>query len=482
MKYTTLTHRILTLGLTTALAAGALVLSVSPAYAAGEGDRLDFANRADDYSKLEFLGSITLPASKGSMNDSAWLQAGPITTPSGCPDNTVRSRNKIVIQDSQFPLGSHAGELNIVADTKRPETAQPGWGLDGKPIRLTADMGSNALKDTGFQSTSPGIGGLNPLPAGDFWYVITCDPAPVGNSITVRSPYFSVKLTTDGLGAWSLPGGGPVGEDKATTTAFTAASSRLDGRVDFTATVTAEGGAVNGGTVDFVNAADQTVLATGTVLAGQATATSAAAIDPVNGVNVQAIYRGTEGFTASDPSVAQQVFGVKPSGNSSGTGDVTVLVEQREDPAPAGSVKFTAAATADLGKAKNTKTGIEATGSIEGAVVTDTRSNKSAPWVVNGKTSKFTTTAAPVTGKLNEINASALSWTPAAKTGTTLPTGATAGTAKTTLEKDRALVSWAAGGSGGAENVSQVGASLNLAAEGDFVPGSYTAKLTLTLI
>lgn len=437
-------------------------------------DKLPF----EKHAALSFLGSISLPTSAGSLSDREWLGEGKIETGASCSSDTVRSRSKIVFADGTDTTSG-------VSSIRRNKTAV-GQGLDGKPFALTADMGNGALYDGGFNaqtSTPPGA----IITAQEFWFVITCDTrASVTGSSPLESPYFAIKLISDGAN-WKVAQDNVPVEDQATTTTLSATSSRADGRVDFAASVVAAGGTVDGGTVDFIDAdagvSPDRVLATGTVVSGKAAAISKDPISAVDGkgVNVKAVYTPAAGFIASE-SAAQLVYGVRPPDVGTVGGDVTVEVPVRDTPSPTGAVQFTAAAEASLGKATFTAAGLTASGSINGATVTDTRKDKSAAWVVSGTATSFSTQAAPIANKLSEIPAAALTWSPKEKAGTTLPSGAVKGSAGAKLDGNPSLVSWTSVGSGQGDLVSQVGADLNLDAKGDFVPGSYSAKLTLTLI
>ena len=419
---------------------------------------LDPANKVDEL--------VLTPANIDGNSIDDWFdeQNGVIASKNGkaCPTPGVlpyRTNMQFVLPDGEVIPSS--GLLSY------PEILGFSAG-DGKPVNLNKE---NSLSEQ-FSSIWFVFATLEEVKSDEVELVYVC------HNVGKRHPdnaYFSVKLERTGTG-WRAVAGEPSAAP--TATAFTASSSRVNGKVDFVASVTAGEALVSGGTVDFVVDGTDTRIATGTVTAGKATATSENAVDPTDGLNVKAVYRGVSGFAASE-SAPQRVFGVRVPAPGSGDGDVTVVVPERDT--PAGSVKFTAAATADLGEAVWTANGLSAIGSIAGAVVVDSRIDKSATWTVNGVADKFKTQTPASGSKVNEIPAAALSWVPAVKKGTTLPAGATVG-AGAALGSPQTLLRWAQGGSGAGELKSEVGAELKLNAEGDFVAGNYSAKITLTLV
>lgn len=432
-------------------------------------DKLPFAKHAS----LTFLGSISFPATSGSLTNRNWLGQASITTNAGCPTGTAASRSKIVLSDG---TDTTAG----VATIRYDPTTRPGWGLNGQPISLSVPTDNEyALNSGGFvdkvKSPTPAD-----IPAGDFYFVITCDQTLRSGTAAVQSPYFAIKLVSDGTN-WTVAQDTPVA-DQDTTTTFTATETRVDGKVDFAATVAGATSTVTGGTVDFVNVDTSAVLASGTVANGAAVATSTAAVDPVAGVSVKAVYKGTTGFKTSE-SAAQTVHGVQADTTPKSSQLSLDASSRTVAPPPAGSVKFTAG-TGTLTIGQNTSAQITASGQFTGASVADSRKDKSAAWTLNGRASQFTTTATAGTGQANSLPVTALSWTPKAH-GTLPDNRATVNGTKAALDTDKPLLSWAAGVAGagtGTEIVSAADADLALDAQGDYVPGTYTATLTLTLI
>lgn len=471
------------LALAAALAAGTLALGGTAAHAA-EHDKLPF----EMHKNVPYLGPITMPVNVGSMSDRQWLEGGAITTEGACAAGMNRTRSKLVWAENwASPNGvEFDARDSAYASVNRTNARMEGWGLDGLPFELTLAgdaSDNNVMLPGGFHD--PGGSGTDAgaVPVGDFWFVLTCDasrPNPTATVDQVGASYFAVKLENNGT-HWRVAGSGaeyPAAVDLATETSLTATATNIDGRVTFTASVSADS-TVTGGTVQFVNTANNAVLASAPVLAGQAQATSTAPIDPVTPVSVKAVYSGVAGFTGSE-SGTQQVTGVRPAAPGTGEGDLELDVPVNNS-APAGAVVFTAAAAANLGTGAWSGNSLTASGSIEGARVTDSRADKSAAWSVNGSATAFTTTAAPIAGKATEIPATALTWAPAVTEGTTLPAGASAGE-RAAFGQSRTLLSWAAGSQAEGTVESSVGAELSLNFDGELVPGAYSAKLTLTLV
>jgi hypothetical protein len=418
-----------------------------------------------------------------------------ITTAGSPTANGTRTKNPVI--DSQTtavgcPVGYRAKAITVIAqndvvigafsqswDAAVPNTYGNG-GINGQPVNLNQVDSAVYNSNRAFDSIP---NAKTNLVAGQFEMRRYCWADEFNPSYTTDKYFVSKPLVLDAAGNWAVKVDAPAGP-AGIVVPFTAASNSETGQISLTATVqkSATDATVAtdaAGKVEFYNTVGGAKVGEGNVTAGVATWTSTQL--------ASGTYSYTARFISTDPSkylssemTASQNVEHSFTGVYEGTPtDVNITVAIPASVSNNG-LKLTVANTAvALGKATQTAGNFVASGALGTVTVADARQTKNA-WNLNGKVTEFVNTTTPA----NKIPAGALGWAPSI---VTTESAATAG----------AVVAPGAAGLGSSSILAQAPASttagtlttvtnatlnFSVPATGSVAPGTYGAKLTLTLI
>jgi hypothetical protein len=425
----------------------------------------------------QIIGDLTITTA-GSPTANGTLTKQPVidsqTTTIGCPvgfrmkGNTVIAQNDVVL-----------GGFSSTWDSAVPNTYGNG-GINGQPVDLN-QVDSVVYNSTRPISAIPNI--ATTLVPGDFEMRRYCWQDEFNIDYTVDKYFVSKTLTLDAAGNWAVKApvaAGPAG----IVVPFTAASNSETGQISLTATVqkSATDATVAtdaAGKVEFYNTVGGAKVGEGNVTAGVATWTSTQL--------VSGTYSYTAKFISTDPSkylssemTAAQTVEHSFTGVYEGTPtDVNITVAIPASVSNNG-LKLTVANTAvALGKATQTAGNFVASGALGTVTVADARQTKNA-WNLNGKVTEFVNTTTPA----NKIPAGALGWAPSIVTTESAATpGAVVAPGAAGLGSSSILAQAPASTTAGTlTTVTNATLNFSVPATGSVAPGTYGAKLTLTLI
>jgi hypothetical protein len=420
----------------------------------------------------QIIGDLTITTT-GSATPNGTRTKQPVidsqTTTAACPvgyrmkANTVIAQNDVVL-----------GGFSQTWDASIPNTFGNG-GLTG-PVNLN-QVDSVGLNSNRALNSIPNV--TTTLVPGDFEMRRYCWSDEFNSAYATDKYFVSQVLSLDAAGNWAVKAAGAAG----VAVPFSATSNSETGQITLSATVQKSATDTTvatdaAGKVEFYNTAGGAKVGEGNVTAGVATWTSSQL--------ASGTYSYTAKFISSDPSkyLSSAMTGSQDvvhtfSGVYEGTPtDVNVTVAIPATVSNNG-LKLTVANTAVALTAAQNAGNFVASGSLGTATVVDARQTKNA-WNLNGKVTVFTNT----TDSTKTIPAGALGWAPSLVStdgggvaGPTVAPGAAGLGAASLLASAPASTT-----AGTLTTVTNATLNFSVPATGSVAPGTYGAKLTLTLI
>ena len=423
----------------------------------------------------QIIGDLTITTT-GSTSPNGTRTKQPVidsqTTTVACPVGYRMKANTVIAQN-----GVVLGGFSQTWDASIPNTFGNG-GLTG-PVNLN-QVDSVGLNSNRAINSIPNV--TNTLVPGDFEMRRYCWSDEFNAAYATDKYFVSLPLTLDAAGNWAVKAAA-VPVEASVVVPFTIASNSETGQITLTATVQKSAGDATvatdaAGKIEFYTTGGAKA-GEGSVTAGVATWTSAQL--PSNTYNYTAM------FVSSDPSkylssamTASQSIVHTFTGVYEGTpSDVNVTVAIPASVSNNG-LKLTVANTSvALGSATQTGGNFVASGALGTATVADARQTKNA-WNLSGKVTAFTNT----TDSKKTIPAGALGWAPSVVTSESDATaGAVVAPGAAGLGNSSVLAQAAASSKAGTlTTVTNATLNFSVPATGSVAPGTYGAKLTLTLI
>jgi len=415
----------------------------------------------DQIAGVLTLNNTATPTGNLTKNPVVDSQTTTIQCPVGYRDsgNTVVAQNDVVL-----------GGISLGWETST--NAAYGSGGLVSPVNLS---GANSA---GYNIDRSLTGLDTPLAVGDFEIRRYCWADTNILAYGTDKYFVSPVLSFDGTN-WAVKSAAAAG----VAVPFTAASNSSTGQITLTATVQKSATDTTvatdaAGKVEFYNSVDGSKVGEGNVTAGVATWTSAQLAAGTYSYTAKFVSTDPSKYLSSATTPAQEVVHTF-SGVYEGTpSDVNVTVAIPASVSNNG-LKLTVANTAVALTATQTAGNFVASGALGTATVADARQTKNA-WNLNGKVTVFTNT----TDSTKTIPAGALGWAPSLVStdgggvaGPTVAPGA-AGLGTASLLASAPATTTA----GTLTTVTNATLNFSVPATGSVAPGTYGAKLTLTLI
>lgn len=436
-----------------ALVVGALAL-------AGIGLTASAASAAQISGQIHLYGqgTQTAPLTRGAEILSGSVSANPmfygISVDATCPTG-FKQANGILIFQGGVQKGGIAAPL-----TTAEGTAFGQWGSTASNIAIS-DADNGGLVN-GF-AANKALSGISGLADGAFELRYYCRASDAVLDLATDQ-YFSLALTKSGA-TWSVPV--PAENTSVSLTAGAVGTTvTLTGTVKNSSNATATAAA---GTVQFFELPNTTTpVATVAVASGVATATLTGVANGAHQYQAKFVSTDTVYNSSALSGSASAIVGT----NTQQT-NVTVTV-----PDNVGALILSGVpSSVDLGTAALNGTTLDASGTLAGVTVTDTRQLNYPAWSLTGQIGDFTKTGGgTLLGKY-------LGWVPSKVSGpASTVAGSTVAPATSTGEglstTPKSLGTGAPDASG---TVSVFNAQLNLKAPANTPAGAYSALLTITL-